>query len=74
MIYVTGTTTGLAGSRVIAHVRLPGRRAYALGGSRGVDARGRFTWQRRVTGRVLVYFTSADGGTSNRVAITGRRP
>jgi len=74
VIFVSGTTTGLAGSRVIAHVRLPGRRAYALGGSRRVDARGRFTWQRRATGRVLVYFTSADGGRSNRVTITGRRP
>ena len=73
-ILVTGTTTGLAGTRVVAHVRLAGSRSYIAGGTALVDARGRFTWQRRASRAALVYFTSADGSRSNRVRIVPRRP
>ncbi len=72
-IYVTGTATGLAGTRVVAHVRLAGSRAYVVGGTRRIDARGRFTWQRRSARRVSIYFTGADGVRSNRISITPSR-
>ena len=72
LILVRGTTTGLAGERVTAHVRLAGRRSYVVRGSRQVDARGRFAWQLRVGRTASVYFTSADGTRSNRVVIAVR--
>ena len=73
-IFVRGTTTGLAGTRVLAHMRLAGARSYSAAGTALVDVRGRFTWQRRATRTALVYFTSSDGSRSNRVRIVPRRP
>ncbi len=72
-ITITGTTTGLAGTRVVAHVRLAGSSTFVVRGTALVDARGRFTWQGRATRSVSVYFTGADGGRSNRLSIVVRR-
>lgn len=72
-IYVRGVTTGLVGTRVVAHVRTAGGRSYAVRGSRLVDSRGRFTWQLRTGRSVVVYFTGARGSRSNRVRIAGPR-
>jgi hypothetical protein len=73
-IYVAGTTTGLADTRVVAHVRLIGTSSYVVRGSARVDARGRFAWQWRTGRSAYVYFTGADGTRSNRVRIAVRRP
>lgn len=68
-IYVEGTTTGLADSMVVAHVRLPGQRMYAEAGTRSVHADGSFTWSMRTSRRAYVYFTGPGEVRSNRVII-----
>ena len=72
-ISVKGTTTGLVGMRVVAHVRLIGQSVYVVKGTALVDARGRFVWQSRAARSASVYFTSVDGSRSNRVSIVVRR-
>ena len=49
-ITVTGTSTGLTGTQVRAHVKLRGQADYQLGRIVDLDKNGRFTWQ-RTTGR-----------------------
>ena len=72
-VYVSGTTTGLAGEKVRARVRLAGQERYKSGASRAVAADGTFTWQRKSKRRTYVYFKS---GTvrSKRVIIPALRP
>ena len=73
-IHVRGTTQGLAGTRVIAHVRLTGQSRYVTRGEVRVDARGRFSWTFASRRPASIFFTGADGARSNRVVITARRP
>ena len=67
---MTGTSTGLANTMVVAHVRLPGQRMYAEAGTRSVHADGSFTWSMRTSRRAYVYFTGEAGVRSNRVSIS----
>lgn len=71
VVAVTGTTTHLADQSVRAMVRLPGEAAYSPGAIRPVERNGTFTWQRRTTKKVYVYFTH-DDVRSNRVVIPAR--
>lgn len=71
VVVVAGTTTGLANATVRAMVRLPGQATYSAGATRPIDRDGTFTWQRRTTKKVYVYFTHGDV-RSNRVVIPVR--
>jgi len=71
VVVVAGTTTGLADATVRAMVRLPGQATYSAGATRPIDRDGTFTWQRRTTKKVYVYFTHGDV-RSNRVVIPAR--
>ncbi len=68
---VAGTTTSLADATVRAMVRFPGQATYSAGATRPVDRNGTFTWQRRTTKKVYVYFTHGKA-RSNRVIIPAR--
>jgi hypothetical protein len=69
MVRVDGSTTGLVGAEVTPHVRKAGQDRYKPGANvRTVDADGRFTWQRKSSKRLHVYFTSGDI-RSNRIVI-----
>ena len=67
-ITVTGTSTGLTGTQVRAHVKLRGQSDYQPGRLVDLDTNGRFTWQRTTGRKAYIYFTS-DTATSNRVII-----
>ena len=72
-VYVSGTTTGLAGQKVRARVRLAGQARYKSGALRPVAADGRFTWQRKSKRRTYVDFKS--GATrSKRIIIPALTP
>ena len=68
VVFVTGTSTGLAGEQVRAHVKLRGRADYRPGRLVDVTTGGTFTWQRTTGKKTYVYFTGASV-QSNRVII-----
>jgi hypothetical protein len=66
---VSGTTQGLDVRRVVPWVRLQGMAKFTKGSSDvPVKSNGSFTWKRKVSGPVRVYFTAA-GVRSNIVTI-----
>lgn len=69
---VSGITTGIEAGEVKTRVRLQGQRKYQTGVPRQVTAEDTFTWQRRTSKKVYIYFT-ADGIRSNRIIIPTRR-
>ena len=73
-IRIAGSTVGLVGATVRAHVRLVGQRDYTDGGVCVVSASGTFTWDRRANRKAYVYFTAEPGVRSNRVVIPPDRP
>lgn len=72
VVFVTGTSTGLDGEQVRAHVKLRGQAAYRPGRFVDVSAEGRFAWQRTTGKKTYVYFTGG-GVQSNRVIIPAAR-
>lgn len=72
-VKVTGATTGLAGEQVTPWVRFPGPAGYSAGVEvQTVLPDGSFTWQRRTSKKVYVYFRADDGVASKRVIIAAR--
>lgn len=72
VVSVIGQSTGLEETSVTPFVKLLGAATFAQGvGTRPVDDRGAFTWQRSTGKRLSVYFTSS-GARSNTVTIQGR--
>ena len=67
-ITVTGTSTGLTGTQVRAHVKLRGQADYQPGRLVDLASDGSFTWQRSTRRKAYVYFTG-DAIRSNRVII-----
>jgi YVTN family beta-propeller protein len=72
VVIVTGTSTGLSGQEVRAHVKLRGQAAYRPGRFVDVSAEGRFAWQRTTGKKTYVYFTGG-GVQSKRVIIPAAR-
>ena len=72
VVFVTGTSTGLDGEQVRAHVKLRGQATYRPGRLVDVSADGRFDWQRTTGKKTYVYFTGG-GVNSNRVIIPAAR-
>ena len=72
VVFVTGTSTGLDGEQVRAHVKLRGQTTYRPGRLVGVTTDGTFTWQRTTGKKTYVYFTGASV-QSNRVIIPAAR-
>ena len=68
VVFVTGTSTGLDGEQVRAHVKLRGQTTYRPGRLVGVTTDGTFTWQRTTGKKTYVYFTGASV-QSNRVIV-----
>jgi hypothetical protein len=70
-IVVNGVTTGLAeGDTVKVFIRFPGQTAFTEGTVRTEIANGGFVWQRRISKRAVLYFTTMDGSVqSNRIVI-----
>jgi hypothetical protein len=71
-VRVEGRTTGLVGATVQAMVSVNGSTLVTAGSTRTIDAQGEFTWKRRASRSVEVYFTSGDI-SSNTVTIRERR-
>ena len=72
IVFVTGTSTGLDGQQVRAHVKLRGQTDYRPGRLVDVSADGRFDWQRTTGKKAYVYFTGG-GVQSNRVIVSSAR-
>ena len=72
VVTVRGTSTGLEGAQVRAHVRLQGQTDYRAGRLVEVSGAGRFEWQRTTGKKTNVFFTGR-GAQSNRVVIPGAR-
>ena len=72
IVFVTGTSTGLSGDQVRAHVKLRGQADYRPGRFISVSAEGRFDWQRTTGKKTYVYMTGG-GVQSNRVIIPAVR-
>ena len=72
VVFVTGTSTGLSGQEVRAHVKLRGQPAYRPGRLVPVASAGTFTWQRTTGKKTCVYFTGG-GVKSNRLIIPAAR-
>ena len=71
-VAVSGTTTGLVGDQVTPYIRFPGETSYSAGyGVKTVAADGTFSWNRKTSRKIYVYF-EADGLNSNRVIIPAR--
>ena len=70
-VFVSGKTTGLAGERVRAHVKVRGQSSYREGREVIVRRDGTFAWQRQAGRKIYVYFTGG-GAQSNRVIIPRR--
>lgn len=68
-VVVQGVATGLVGQVVTSRLRFPGQSSYSDGSSRIVSESGTFTWQRRTSKKMYVYFVSGSV-RSNRVIIS----
>lgn len=71
-ILVNGFTEGIKeGTRVIPFIKFPGQSVYTEGKARPIiDKKGEFTFQRKTSKKVYIYFKTEDGKiTSNRIII-----